>query len=143
MPEEKIFDLTGKCACGAVQVKAKVPKTYGVCHCQMCRRWCGGMWMAVYPVEPPVITGPVKIWKSSKYADRAICENCGSAIWHRPLKIKRPVLGQGLFDDQEGWQMNRQIFTDDKPDHYGFGDTGRVMTGWGAIVSIFTGQMPK
>jgi len=99
--------------------------------------------MGVRTTQPPIIKGPVKIWKSSAIADRAICEECGSAIWHRPLKSKTPILGQGLFDDQEGWQMNRQLFGNAKPDHYNFGDTGLIMTGWGTLVAILLGKMPK
>ncbi len=99
--------------------------------------------MGVRPVSPPDIKGPIKIWSSSKLTDRAFCEKCGSAIWHRPLNTKLPTLGQGLFKDQEGWEMNRQIFTDEQPDHYGFGDKGISMTGWGAIISLLTGKMPK
>jgi len=143
MSEAETHNLTGRCACGAVTFVANATKTYGVCHCKMCRRWCGGVWMGVRTTKSPQIEGPVKIWKSSKLADRAICENCGSAIWHRPLGTDKPVLGQGLFDDQVDWSLNRQIFVDSKPDHYGFGDTGKIMTGWAAIWTLLTGKMPK
>lgn len=139
----KIHTLTGRCACGEVSFTAKAPKTYGVCHCSMCRRWCGGVWMGVRTIDPPVIEGAVKVWQSSRLADRGICQTCGSAIWHRPGNTDKLVLGQGLFDDQSGWQLNRQIFVDEKPDHYGFGNTGTVMTGWAAIWMFLSGRMPK
>lgn len=141
--DSEIGELIGSCGCGAMTIRAKVPKTYGVCHCRMCRRWTGGVWMGVATSEPPKIEGPLKIWKSSIYAERAICEQCGSSIWHRPKGMKNPILGQGLFDDQEGWVMNRQIFSDEQPEHYAFGERGSSMTGWGAIVAILFGKMPK
>lgn len=99
--------------------------------------------MGVATTEAPTLQGPVKIWKSSAIADRATCEQCGSAIWYRPLKSKKPVLGQGLFDDQEGWQMNRQLFGNAKPSHYNFNDTSLVLSGWGTFIAILLGKMPK
>ena len=142
MPGEG-FDLTGRCACGAVTVRAKVPKTFGVCHCRTCRRWAGGVWMGVRTMAPPQIDGPIKIWDSSAFADRAFCEKCGTCIWHRPKMTNAPTLGLGLFDDQSGWTMNRQIFVEEQPEHYAFGDRGVSFTGWAAFLALLSGRMPK
>lgn len=142
-PSDTPVELTGRCACGAVKLRAKVPKTFGVCHCRTCRRWTSSIWMGVRSIEPPHITGPVKIWKSSGFADRAFCAECGASIWHRPKLAKGPTLALGLFDDQTGWTMNKQIFIEEQPDHYGFGGRGTGFTGWGALWALLSGRMPK
>lgn len=142
MDPEK-HSLSGCCSCGAISFTAIAPKTYGVCHCQMCRRWCGGVWMGVATTEAPKIEGPLKIWKSSNFAERAMCEQCGASIYYRPKGSDKPLMGQGLFNDQSGWKMTRQIFADKQPDHYAFGDGGPLMTGWGTFIAILFGRMPK
>jgi len=132
--------LTGQCACGAVRFQVQAIKTYGVCHCQMCRQWTAGVWMGVRVPKHTQIDGPLQVWKSSGIADRG---TCGSSIWHRPKPGGDMVLGQGPFDDQSGWTMNRQIFADRQPDHYGFGDRGVILTAWGTLWALLTGRMPK
>ena len=133
---------TGRCACGDVTLTAVTHKTFGVCHCRMCRRWVGGVWMGVR-ADNPDINGPVEVWKSSRIAERAKCKTCGSAIWHRGRGSKTYTLGLGLFDDQDGWEMNRQIFIEEQPDHIGFGDKGTGFTGWGVLWALITGRMPR
>lgn len=139
----ELHTLTGQCACGAVTFKADVSKTFGVCHCRMCRRWVGGVWMGVRTEKEPKINGPIKVWKSSKIANRANCENCGSAIWHRANIGKSATLGLGLFDDQTGWEMKRQIFIEEQPDHYGFGNKATGFTGWGTLWALLAGKLPN
>ena len=140
---EDMADRTGRCACGAVTIRARTPKTFGVCHCRTCRRWVGGVWMGVRCDGQPEVKGPVKVWTSSGIADRASCAECGSAIWHRARMSKATTLGLGLFDDQEGWTMVRQIFVEEQPEHYGFGSKGVALTGWGTFWALISGKMPK
>jgi len=134
---------TGRCACGAVHFEVAAPKTYGACHCEMCRRWAGGVWMGVVADEEPEITGEIAIWPSSKFAERAFCPKCGSNIWHRPKGGSAPTMGQGLFDDQTGWTRTREIFDDDRPDHYAFGAPAAAFTGVGTIIAYLLGRLPK
>jgi len=136
-------DLHGACACGAVTFQVVAKKTYGVCHCAMCRKWTSGVWMGVTVPKDTAISGPLQIWSSSSIADRAFCGSCGTSIWHRPKPGSIMVLGQGLFADQTDWTMNRQIFADAQPDHYGFGEQGVVLTGWGTLWAILSGKMPR
>jgi len=134
---------TGRCACGAVTFSVKAPKTYGACHCEMCRRWTGGVWMGVVALAEPVVTGEVTRWTSSKIAERGFCARCGSSVWHRPKIGSMPTLGQGLFDDQTGWTRTREIFVDDQPDHYAFGAPATAFTAWGTIIAYLLGRLPK
>ena len=40
--------VTGACFCGAVSFEIDMPTAFcGHCHCSMCRRWSGGLFMAV------------------------------------------------------------------------------------------------
>jgi len=96
---------TGRCACGEVTVTVTAPDGYGACHCEMCRRWCGGVWMGVACDKVLAIDGPVGEWTSSKIATRGFCIRCGSSIWHKPRHTRKFTFGQGLFDDQAGWQL--------------------------------------
>ena len=138
---------SGRCACGAVSFTALTSKSFGACHCRMCRRWVGGVWFGVRSHGAPEISGPVKIWDSSKIARRATCEKCGTAIWHRSKVGEAATLGLGLFDDQEGWTLVRQIFAEEQPSHYnvsgGNGERGLVFTGWGTLWALITGKMPR
>lgn len=138
----ELTDMTGRCACGAVTFCAKSTKSFGVCHCRMCRRWVGGVWMGVR-VKDLHIDGSIKIWKSSKIADRANCEQCGSAIWHRARATKATTIGLGLFDDQSDWKMKRQIFIEEQPEHYCFGGKAIRLTGWATSWDLLFGKMPN
>ena len=135
---------SGYCACGAVNFIVKAPDTYGACHCEMCRRWCGGLWMGVVCAEVIEIYGPVQEWKSSNIASRGFCKECGSSVWHKPKQSENFTFGQGLFDDQKGWTLSREICADDQPDHYALADKGqKAFTGWGTLMAVLTGRLPK
>ena len=135
---------TGRCACGEVTFTVIAPDTYGACHCEMCRRWCGGVWMGVVCEDVLDVNGPVVDWKSSKIASRAFCKTCGSSIWHKPGHTEKFTFGQGLFDDQRGWRMTREIFSEQRPAHYAFSDRGQVpLTGWATFWAALFGRLPK
>ena len=140
---EPMQTMAGRCACGAVTFTALVPKTYGVCHCDMCRRWTGGVWMGVVADSTPQINGPIEVWTSSRMARRAFCQKCGSSVWHQANMAKTPTLGQGLFDDQSGWTRSREIFIDAKPDHYAFGAPAKAFTAAGTMIAYVLGRLPK
>ncbi|MGB0798911.1 MAG: GFA family protein [Planktomarina sp.] len=142
-PSPDAIRRTGQCACGAVSVSAIVTKTYGVCHCTTCRRWSGGVWMGVLAGKTAEVSGDVQVWKSSAWADRGHCPKCGTAIWHRFRATGDTTLGQGLFDDQSDWQMTREIFSNEKPDHYEFGSGAVAYTGWGFLCALLTGKLAK
>ncbi|MEP5155344.1 GFA family protein [Planktotalea sp.] len=136
--------MKGRCACGAVTFTVTAPKTYGACHCKMCRQWCGGVWMGVVCENIVELNGPLQEWQSSKIAKRANCQTCGSSVWHKPKHSKHFTFGQGLFDDQDGWTLSREICADDQPDHYRLADKGqKAFTAWGTLVALIFGRLPK
>ena len=82
--------------------------------------------------------GHYRAWQNAHF-----CPECGSSIWHRPKVGKTPTLGQGLFDDQAGWTRSREIFVDNKPDHYAFGAPAKALTGAATIIAYLLGRLPK
>jgi len=126
--------LNGQCMCGAVTVKAEPKrKSLSACHCDMCRRWSSGIFMAIDTVEGTVqVEGPVRVFQSSEWAERAFCERCGSNLWYR-ITAEGPGHGQyqlasGLFD-VNGMHLGLEVFIDGKPDAYAFEGERKQMTG--------------
>ncbi len=127
---------TGSCLCGAVkyEISADVSQT-GACHCGMCRKWSGGVYLGVeVPDGGLQITGKdqLKTYASSPWAERVFCGTCGSSLWYR---VTAPGshqgtyhLGFGTLDDTDGMEMTGEIFIDKKPDAYSFAGDARRMT---------------
>ena len=120
--------LAGRCACGAVTFNAEAPRDYGACHCGMCRRWTGGAFLAANCGTSVAAEGPVNVWESSDWAERASCARCGSPLWFRMKTNGEHYVSVGAFDDQEGWEMTTQIFIDRKPGHFAFVNETSTMT---------------
>ena len=78
----------GGCLCGAVRYRASAPPVRGVlCHCTMCRKHSGAPALAFvhFPVESFEWVGAVpERYRSSRYAERGFCPDCGSRLWHQP-----------------------------------------------------------
>lgn len=118
---------TGRCLCGAVRFRAEdVPDHFGVCHCEMCRRWAGSALFGIsIPAEAMVLEGEEHIQRiqSSAWAERAWCGRCGSGLWYRVTAEGGPGHGLyevplGLLDDTTGIHVSREIFIDEKPEGY-------------------------
>lgn len=124
---------TGGCLCGAVrfEIQEEVHET-GACHCNMCRKWSGGVFFGVeVPEGGMVVEGDVQTYKSSEWAERSFCGKCGSSLWYR-LTMPGPQSGVshvafGALDDQDGVAMQGEIYVDKKPSTYSFaGDHPRM-----------------
>ena len=109
--------ITGHCLCGAVTIRiagAHDPRP-GACHCRMCQRWSGGLFL-LFNAEADGVTveGPVARYASSDFAERAFCSVCGSHLWMRETDVENPPYGfmPGLFDVARDWPMRSEIYTD-------------------------------
>lgn len=109
--------LDGQCLCGAVTVTvdgAHVPAP-GACHCRMCQRWSGGIFMC-FQAQPEAVTvtGQVARYTSSAFAERVFCTNCGSHLWMRNTNVQDATyeLMPGLFDVARHWTMRSEIYVD-------------------------------
>lgn len=107
--------LLGACLCGAVQITvagAHDPRP-GACHCRMCQRWSGGLFLCFNADAAGVtVTGPVTRHASSRFAERAFCSVCGSHLWMRDVNGTSYDLMPGLFDALRDQPLRSEVYAD-------------------------------
>ncbi len=127
----EVMKMTGKCLCGAVTFSATTEKPSVVaCHCDMCRRWSAGPFMALncnsvtFGSEDSIST-----IRSSDWAERGFCNKCGSNLFYHIVGNSDYQIAAGLLDDQSKLRLSLQVFTDERPDFYEFANETKMMTG--------------
>ena len=89
MSGNKKVPVTGGCLCGDVRYKISEPEMDTMfCHCRMCQKFSGSTIAtgSTYPAEALCfIRGEPKYYKSSPFAERGFCANCGSSLTFRPI----------------------------------------------------------
>ncbi|WP_299619636.1 GFA family protein [uncultured Tateyamaria sp.] len=127
---------TGSCVCGAVRLTVTSPvEETGACHCGMCRKWSGGVFLGVrVPAGGLEITGEdaMRVYTSSPWAERAFCSNCGSSLFYR-VTAQGPMQGEvhiglGVLDKADGVPLTGELYSDLKPDGYSFAQETHKMT---------------
>ena len=111
--------ITGRCLCGAVTITvagAHEPRA-GACHCRMCQRWTGGLFLCFQADAATVtVTGEVTRYRSSAFAERAFCPRCGSHLWFNDVEDGGEPLSYelmpGLFDAARRWPLRSEIYVD-------------------------------
>ncbi len=109
--------IEGRCLCGGVTIRIDGlhdPRP-GACHCRMCQRWSGGLFLCFHAAEEAVsVEGPVKRFVSSTFSERAFCGDCGSNLWMRDLEGEAPGYDPmpGIFDTARDWPLRSEIYTD-------------------------------
>ena len=124
--------IGGRCLCGAVRfsfVPAK--REVGACHCSMCRRWSAGPFLALEHEGPATFVGAehIGVYKSSEWGERAFCKSCGTSLYWRLSGADHYAFSAGALDDQSGLAFTTEIFIDEKPDYFAFGNDTKKMTG--------------
>ena len=111
--------MKGQCLCGAVTVEVTGDPAgwVGACHCGMCRRWSGGLFLCFAAAADAVtVAGPVGRFASSEFAERAFCTACGTHLWMRDTAEGADYdLMPGLFADTLDWPLRSEIYTDIAP----------------------------
>ncbi|MDR2326598.1 MAG: GFA family protein [Acidovorax sp.] len=121
--------MKGRCLCGAIEVTTPDQKEVGLCHCSMCRRWTGGPMHAVHCGSDVQFQGKTPTaYRSSDWAERGFCPDCGTHLFYRLLPANDYVLPAGLFQDQ-AFSLATEIFVDEKPSYYALSDSTHKMTG--------------
>jgi hypothetical protein len=126
------IEAKGHCLCGAVRFTAKSLKpNVGACHCSTCRRWGGGPLMVVDCGSEVAFEDEksITVYDSSQWAERGFCNRCGSHLFYR---LKTPVehmIPVGLFEADERFVFDHQVFIDEKPSFYCFANETQDMTG--------------
>lgn len=92
---------TGGCQCGTVRFRMEGELTHSsICHCRMCQKASGGYYaplVSVRGTELEWTRGERKRFKSSNFAFRGFCGDCGT-----PLTYEAPdglAIAAGAFDD--------------------------------------------
>ena len=136
-----VLEGNGSCLCGAVQCRARtVSKSVGVCHCSMCRQWNAGPLMTVDCGTEVSFEGEenIGVFGSSEWAERGFCRQCGSHLFYRLKANSQYMMSVGLFAADPGFVFDHQVFIDDKPAFYAFGNETTDMTG----AEVFAGYAP-
>ena len=126
-----IRKLNGRCMCGAVAFEVIADRDdVTACHCGQCRKWSGHYWASAnVPFASLKLTkGEDKLgwFRSSAYARRGFCKECGSALFWHADKLDdhkdRIAIGAGTLAAPTGLKLAEHIFTVDKGDYYGIKD---------------------
>lgn len=142
-------EQTGQCMCGAVHLTVRPAlQELHACHCEMCRRWTGSAFVE-FDVMPRdlMVSGPVKTFASSTWAERAWCDTCGSTLWYRVTipGHERYSVAAGLFDNAGGFELTKEIYSDCAPKGYAFAGTRERLTKQqteAKYASLALGEMP-
>jgi hypothetical protein len=138
----KTDDLKGQCLCGAITISASSEdNSVGACHCKSCRRWGGGPFMEIDCGQAVTIDGEehLSVFNSSDWAERGFCRNCGTHLFYRLKGSGQHMVPIGLFDDREDLAFGTQVFIDEKPAFYHFGNETNEMTG-AEVFALFGGS---
>jgi hypothetical protein len=107
--------MTGHCLCGAVTVRVAGghdPRP-GACHCRMCQRWSGGLFLCFNAdADGVAVDGPIARHASSDFAERAFCSVCGSHLWMRDRTASTYDLMPGLFNEARDWPLRSEVYAD-------------------------------
>ncbi|SPH17326.1 hypothetical protein DEA8626_00844 [Defluviimonas aquaemixtae] len=123
--------LSGTCLCGACAfTAAPVGKSAGACHCGMCRRWSGGIYLAVDCGESVEFAkgAPVVAYKGSSWGERLFCRECGSSLVWQTQDGRNQHVSIQTFEDPGRFVVDSEIFIDRKPNSYALADVARAMT---------------
>jgi hypothetical protein len=107
--------MEGRCLCGAVMLRidGAHDSLVGACHCRMCQRWSGGLFLSFDVDEAGLtVTGPVGVYASTSFSERAFCKVCGSHLWLRNTGDATLDVMPGLFDAAAGFPLRSEVYSD-------------------------------
>ena len=125
-------ELNGTCLCGSVSLRVSPEQEQiSVCHCSKCRVWSGGPFVAIpCGTNVKIKSGDtLGVYKSSEWAERTFCKNCGTVIAWRLQDDTDYHVSASLFDETARYKFTSQIFIDEKPENYSFAEQTKTMTG--------------
>ena len=138
----QLENVEGSCLCGAVTLKAaEVAPHFTACHCEICRKWGGGPYLAVSCTSEVRFDGEehVGVFDSSQWAERGFCTKCGTHLFYRLKHNQRYGIPLGLIDEDLGeLAFSRQFFIDKKPACYTFAEETETLTE-AQVFALFAG----
>jgi len=124
--------ITGSCLCNNVKITApNISSKVWACHCTTCRGWGGGPFLSVDCGTDVAFEGEenISVYDSSKWAERGFCKQCGTHLFYRIKENQQYAMPVGLFDKDENFEFDIQVFIDEKPEYYCFSNETRNLTG--------------
>ena len=124
--------IKGSCLCGAVKLStASINPHLAACHCSMCRKWSGGAFLGVECNDGISFEGAdnIALYQSSEWAERGFCSKCGSHLFYRLKENNHYFIPAGIFDSDEDFIFDLQVFIEEKPQYYSFANKTKNMTG--------------
>lgn len=105
--------LSGGCQCGAVRYALYAePTTADICHCRMCQKAMGNLFMAAaggVPLEDFAWTrGEPATFRSSSAAERSFCARCGTPLTFRYVARPSMTVTIGSLDEPARAKPTRQ-----------------------------------
>ncbi len=70
----------------------------------------------------------ITVYDSSSWAERGFCSGCGSHLFYRLKQSNQHIIPAGLFDEQDSFVFDNQVFIDKKPSFYSFANETNDMT---------------
>ena len=127
-----IRQLQAKCLCGGIRIDADFETVdISACHCDTCRRWSGGPFLAIAGAENVVLAGTdlLTVYKSSEWGERGFCKACGTGLFWRSQDGEHYALSATTLNDIGDAKLTSEIFIDSKPEWYAFANDTKKMTG--------------
>lgn len=111
---EAVFE--GGCLCGAVRYRATArPLRCVICHCEDCRKHSGAPCLSFvhFPVDRFSWQGmEPKRFRSSRYAERGFCPECGSTLsMHEEVLGDRVQVALGSLDNPGAVDPDDHVWT--------------------------------
>ncbi len=135
----------GQCLCNAISFTAEYEEEkFSACHCDMCRRWGSGAYLAM-AANLKEIKGEeyIKTYKSSEWAERAFCNNCGTNLYYKVTAEGQhqgaTFISMGLLQENASLVLEKEIFIDEKPNGYSFAGDHARQTGK-EVMAEFSGE---
>jgi hypothetical protein len=104
--------LTGGCQCGAVRYALYAEPDVGICHCRMCQKATGGLFLASAGVPLAQFAwteGEPAVFRSSSVAERGYCRDCGTPLFFRYLAKDTIDVTIGSLDDPAAAKPTSQV----------------------------------
>jgi hypothetical protein len=123
---------SGSCLCGKVKIKAEnIKSSIGACHCNTCRKWGGGPFLAVDCGADVSFDGKdnIGVFESSEWAERGFCSTCGTHLFYKLKDREMYIVPVGIFADDSPFVFDHQIFIEEKANYYCFENKTKMMTG--------------
>ncbi len=96
------FSFEGGCLCGAVRFRCNAaPSLVSYCHCRMCQKASGSaFWLSAnFPRDAVAWEGAPTLRRSSPFAVRGFCAQCGSPLSFQYDDADHISLSVGCFDE--------------------------------------------